>query len=248
MHKVCALAFVIWAAATSIAAAQACVPKTAELIYAACSGQARAELRLLPEDVGATPLTSLDITGGYTAVDRRKGDKPKPVGLMVRDGRIISREYVRFDGVLTIDAAGAPLIQYRRAVNLGGGLFDLNDAGERRAFLSISAREKADVLQSHLLIVNGQVDVTQRASAPRFRRRIMFQTSKGALGVYDSSPRSLTLYEAAMEVARDFAPVMALNLDMGSYDFCRRGADLCGYLTDEGAAKLSNIIRLHIPD
>ncbi|MGB0508057.1 MAG: hypothetical protein ACPGGK_17865, partial [Pikeienuella sp.] len=172
------------------------------------------------------------------------GGKPKPVGLMVRNGQIINREYVRFDGVLTIDVRNRAQIQYRRAVSFGGGLFDLNDGGERRAFLNTAARENASIIQSHLLILNGEVDVAQLASAPRFRRRIMFQTAEGHTGVFDSSPRSLTLYEAAVEVAETFAPEMALNLDMGSYDFCRRGSQLCGYLSVSDAAKLSNIIRL----
>jgi hypothetical protein len=239
---------VLWAAATTVAAAQPCLPLAPELIYAACAGQGRAELRLLPEDAAETPDNALDITGGYTAVDLRKGGKPKPVGLMVRGGEIVNREYVRFDGVLTIDAQNALQVQYRRAVSLGGGLFDLNDAGERRAFLNTAAREKASIIQSHLLILNGEVDVAPRASAPRFWRRILFQTAAGYIGVYDSSPRALTLYEVAEEVAQAYAPVMALNLDMGSYDFCRRGRQLCGYLAADAAAKLSNIIRLYAPE
>lgn len=198
---------------------------------------------MLPEDAAPTPDAALDVTGVYTASDRRAGGKPKPVGLMVRNGEVISREFVRFDGVLVVDAAGVPEIHLRTRVPLGGKAYDLNDRTARAAFLTAAASAGADVAQSHLLIIDGRADVADQAGAPMFRRRIMFQMANGDIGVFDSSPRALTLHDATEEVAARFAPAMALNLDMGSYDFCRRGADLCGLLSDEGAAKLSNLLR-----
>lgn len=216
----------------------------ADLIWADCSGAARLELLLLPEDAGLTPEGALDVTGGYTATDRRAEGKPKPVGLFVRGGDIVSREYARFDGVLLIDQAGAPRIFHRRRAMIGGRSHDLDDPAARFAFLAAVATDGAALLQSHLLIVDGEVDAFDRdGAAPRFRRRILFQTGEGGMAIYDSSPRALTLAEAAAEVKARYAPAMALNLDMGSYDFCSRGGARCGLLSYGDAAKLSNIIR-----
>ncbi len=212
-----------------------------DLIFTSCAG-GDVELRLLPEDADATPDDALDVTGGYTATDRRDKNRPKPVGLFVRDGEVISREYVRFDGVLTI-TDGEPTLHHRRRITFEDQRYDLEDVKDRAAFLSRAVEAGSAVMQSHLLIVDGQVDTAPIDGAPRFRRRILFQMTDGAFGVFDSSPRMLTLNEATEEVAARFAPDMALNLDMGSYDFCRRGARLCGTLGPQSTGKLSNLLR-----
>ena len=218
-----------------------CDLRDADLIFRSCGG-ATVQLRLLPEDAGPTPANALDVTGAYTATDKRSEGWPKPVGLFARGGEVISREYVRFDGVLTI-VGGAPALHYRHDVTLGDDRFDLELASDRARFLDRAATVGAGVLQSHLLIVDGKVDTAPIDGAPRFRRRILFQDAEGGFAVFDSSPRSLTLHEATEEVAARFAPDMALNLDMGSYDYCSRGAEPCGALPISAMGKLSNVLR-----
>lgn len=216
----------------------------ADLLWSTCDGGSRVELLLLPEDAGLTPQDSLDVTGVYTATDRRDEGKPKPVGLFVRAGEVVSREYARFDGLLLIEADGTPRVLYRRRAAFGGETYDLDDAESRQRFIAAVAAAGASVTQSHLLIVDGEVDAFDRdGSAPRFRRRILLQTKDGGTAVYDSSPRPLTLAEAAEEVKTRYAPAMAINLDMGSYDFCSRGRTSCGLLSYADTGKLSNIIR-----
>lgn len=227
--------------ATQAAANGLCAIQNDELIFTNCKGGA-VELRLLPEDEGPTPNSALDVTGAYTATDRREEGRPKPVGLFVRGGEVISREYVRFDGVLTV-TDGAPTLHHRRRVDFSGQRYDLEDLDDRAMFLQRMAETGSDVLQSHLLIVDGAVDTALIEGAPRFRRRILFQMADGRFGVYDSSPRMLTLHEATREVAKNVAPKMALNLDMGSYDFCRVGDSLCGALGPQATGKLSNLLR-----
>ena len=66
---------------------------------------------------------------------------------------------------------------------------------------------------------------------------------------FESSPELLRKVvdegcEAARDVARRFNPKMALNLDMGSYDFCNEGGRNCGALSLEETGKLSNVLRL----
>lgn len=224
--------------------AAACdAPAADDLLYFSCAPEAA--LLVLPEDAGA-PTTSPDaltVTGGYTAVDRREDQKPKPVGLFARDGEIFSREYVRFDGVLVVEG-GALALHHRRRVRLAGRLWDLDRPEERRGFLDAAAASRASLLQSHLLIIDGAVDTAPIADAPVFRRRILFQRADGGIGVWDSGRRAMTLHQAALEAHRLFAPRMAINLDMGSYDFCQRGEALCGALSYAQTGKLSNMIRL----
>lgn len=233
--------FLVGAWATQAAGNGLCALEDDDLIFTSCSGGG-VELRLLPEDAGPTPEGALDVTGAYTATDKRDESRPKPVGLFVRGGEVISREYVRFDGVLTV-TDGAPTLHHRRRVALNGQRYDLENMSDRSAFLASAAKTGSAVMQSHLLIVDGEVDTAPIDGAPRFRRRILFQMKDGAFGVYDSSPRALTLNEATEEVAAKFAPEMALNLDMGSYDFCSRGGALCGALGLQATGKLSNLLR-----
>lgn len=222
-------------------------PDDPGLLFWSCN--AEAAVLLLPEDAGAPPVEPglLTVTGAYTATDRRDEQRPKPVGLFARAGEVVSREYVRFDGVLTIEDR-RPALHYRRDVGLAGRRFDLEDAEQRTAFMDAARDAGASVLQSHLLIVRGRVDTSPVEGAPSFRRRILFETGDGGVGVWDSSPRALTLDEAAREVAERFAPVMALNLDMGSYDFCLKGATLCGALVYAQTGKLSNMLQLRAPE
>lgn len=224
-----------------------CDLQDGDLIFTSCAGGA-VELRLLPEDADSTPDGVLDVTGGYTATDSRDKGRPKPVGLFVRAGEVISREYVRFDGVLTV-TDGQPTLHHRRRISFGDQRYDLEKAANRKAFLSRATETGSAVMQSHLLIVDGKVDTAPIDGAPRFRRRILFQMTDGQFGVFDSTPRMLTLNEATEEVAKRFTPNMALNLDMGSYDFCRRGQRLCGALGPQSTSKLSNLLRFTpVPD
>ncbi|MEM7270642.1 MAG: hypothetical protein AAF401_15490 [Pseudomonadota bacterium] len=212
------------------------------LLWSSCDDP-RIHLRLMPEDAGPTPENALDVTGAYTATDNRKNGAPKPVGLFVRNGEIISREYVRFDGLLTVSSEGKPKLHYRRAVAADDMRLDLENPDQRKLVLERMEQSGGSLLQSHLLIIAGKVDTAPIAGAPLFTRRILFETYEGHLGLYQS-PFPLTLDLAARDVARRFNPKMALNLDMGSYDYCRKGASQCGVLTDGETAKLSNLIRL----
>ncbi len=233
--------FLLGAGAAQAAGSDLCDRLDADLIFTSCAGGA-VELRLLPEDEGPTPEAALDVTGAYTATDRRAEGRPKPVGLFVRGGEVINREYVRFDGVLTV-TDGQPTLHHRRRVAFDSQHFDLEDPADRATFLTRAAHTNSAVLQSHLLIVEGTVDTAPIDGAPRFRRRILFQMADGEFGVFDSSPRMLTLNEATEEVANRFAPEMALHLDMGSFDFCRSGERLCGALGPQSTGKLSNLLR-----
>ncbi|MEC9434822.1 MAG: hypothetical protein VYD87_18105 [Pseudomonadota bacterium] len=228
----------------------AALPEGEGLLGAACPGPGAVELLLLPEDAARlddAPEGGLTVTGAYTGLDKREGERPKPVGVFLRGGEVASRELARMDGLLIVDPDGAARIALASAAPMDGRRHDLTTLEGRAAFLSAAQAGGASVMQSHLLIRDGALDLRPVEDAPLAVRRVLFQARDGALGLWQSGGRALTLHAAAEELARDHAPVMALNLDMGGYDFCERagrGAAACGLVDRAGMAKLSNLLRL----
>jgi len=151
------------------------------------------------------------------------------------------------DGVLIIGPeSGAPALYHRTKVPLGGRDYDLTQLAERRDFAAAASAARLSVLQSHLLIVDGKVDVRPQDEAPVFARRMLFVSADG-FGIYQPEG-AMTLLSAAEQLAGELAPTMALNLDMGSYDYCRVSAsgpeNACGILGPDNTDKLSNLLML----
>ena len=235
------------------AAAQACPSEEGTLLFHSCHGRATAEILLLPEEAGELEMPGGDdglvVGGAYTGTDRREGGRPNPVGLFVDGGRVISPNLARMDGILIIGPDAQPRLYHATRVPLGGGTTDLTDPDRRHDFAEAAARQGRSVLQSHLLITDGIVDVRPRSDAPKARRRLLF-IGPGGWGVYQTA-HPVTLFEAATEVQRQFRPEMALNLDMGSFDYCietRAGvATNCGVLSASQTDKLSNLLQFTRP-
>jgi len=239
----------VWPAA----GAAACPPPSAELLFHSCWGRARLHVALLPEELPLPPASGsgrrLIVTGSYTARDTRGEGLPKPVGLFVDGGQVVNPNLGRMDGVLVVDPeVGLPLLHHRARVPLGGDVYDLTELAQRRAFLAAAAASGHSVLQSHLLIVDGGVDVAVQENAPVFLRRMLFVDAVG-FGIYQPSG-ALTLLDAAERLAKAHAPQMALNLDMGSYDYCRsavNGVETgCGVLGGNDTSRLSNLLVLSL--
>jgi hypothetical protein len=235
------------------ATAAACPPPSDELLFHSCWGQGRLAVVLLPEDLplpeAAAPGRRLVVTGAYTARDSRGGGLTKPVGLFVHGGAVINPNLGRMDGVLLVDPAnGQPALHHRARLPLGGRDYDLTVLDQRRAFLYEASAHGLSVLQSHLLIVEGRVDVRPQDDAPVFIRRMLFSDGEG-FGLYQTRWPE-TLHDAARQLAEALAPRMALNLDMGSYDYCQRTeADAeasCGRLDRDDTGKLSNLLVLSV--
>jgi len=234
-----------------VAPAGACPAPSDQLLFHSCWGDARIAVLLLPEEL-PLPEPSAEgrrmvVTGAYTGRENRTEGRPKPVGLFVHRGTVINRNLGRMDGVLLIDpATGQPELHHRQRLVLGGRSFDLTQLDQRLAFLAGASALGVSALQSHLLIVDGAVDVREQEDAPVFTRRILFVDAEG-FGLYQTRwPQ--TLFDAAHQVLSDLAPRMALNLDMGSYDYCQRteeGVESgCGALDRSSTAKLSNLLML----
>ena len=234
----------------SAGAALACPPVSETLLMHSCWGQARAEIVLLPEQadsVTRAPAASLSVTGAYTGTEPRANGAPNPVGLFVHGGRVINPNLARMDGVLVIDPEhGVPEIYPRTTVRTKGGAVDLTDPEARAAFAADAAARGLSVLQSHLLIVDGTLDVRPVEDAPTAKRRFLILDEHG-YGIAQTAG-SETLYQAGLWVAETYEPRMALNLDMGSYDYCllqmKDGQEICGVLGVTETQRLSNLLRL----
>lgn len=231
--------------------AAACPEASDSLLFHSCWGAARLDIALAPEDL---PLPAppddglrLIVTGAYTATDTRADDRPKPVGLFLRRGEVINRNLARMDGVLILEPeSDRPELQHRDRVELGGRVYDLADLEQRRTFIAEAAEMGMSILQSHLLVDAGEADVAPLDGAPISVRRVLFADAHG-FGIWQSET-PLTLYDATAQIMTALEPQMAMNLDMGSYDFCRRaetGVETsCGGLVSDGARKLSNLLVL----
>lgn len=225
----------------------------AEVQGTACPGPGAAEILLAPEALAgldAAPPGAITVTGAYTAAapDLRADGHPRPVGLFIHRGRSVTPDLARMDGLLIVAADGTARIVTTAAAPMGGALHDLRRLSERRAFARAAAELGASVLQSHLLIRDGRLDLRPVEGAPRAPRRLLLADADGRLSLWRAR-RPVTLHEAAVEALAAQAPTMALNLDTGSFDFCVRmgpaGPAPCGLLMREGAARLSNLLRLH---
>jgi len=234
-------------------AAGACPEPSDRLVFHSCWGTARAGLLVLPESALPPPETDarlrLIVSGAYTGRDSRDGDKPNPVGLFLHRGRVINPNLARMDGILMIAPEGASVeIAHRARVPLGPQRYDLRDPETRSAFRRAAAERGLSVMQSHLLIVDGRLDVSPRPEAPKFVRRMLFTDAHG-YGLYQTAGPA-TLHAAAQGIAAAVAPGMALNLDMGSFDFCLRAEAgqerRCGLRGRENTARLSNLLVLEL--
>lgn len=251
-----AAAFIL--ACLAAGGAAACPEPSEELVFHSCWGEAEARIALLPEETLGPPPESgvrIAVTGAYTAEEARDGDaegagpRPNPVGFFMHEGRLVNPNMTRMDGMLIVDpGAGTLSLHNRAAVELGGRTYNLRRVAPRRDFAAEARERGLSVLQSHLLIIDGKPDVSDVEDAPEFRRRILFTDADG-YGVFETAG-AVTLYDAAMALDERHDPQMALNLDMGSYDFCFRAEDgverRCGVVARQDTGKLSNLIVLTV--
>jgi len=241
-----AVLLLIWAAP-----AAACPEPGPDILIHTCWGDLRVRVLLLAAEAERldAPPGSVTVTGGYTGTEERESGGPLPVGLFVHRGAVVNPNMGRMDGILVVRPDGSASIFHRERVRAGGRSMDLTALPARRAFAAMAKAEGWSVLQSHLLVVAGKLDVRPRDGAPTTLRRILIQDAAG-LGIVQT-PRAMTLFEAGDWAMRTYRPLMAMNLDMGTYDYCRRlGPDVgdvaenCGRVGQSGLAILSNLIRV----
>lgn len=234
--------------------AQACPEPSPTMLWHSCWGEASFALHLLPEDLPLAPVAPgaerLTVTGAYTARAPREGGHPEPVGLFLRQGELIGRHLARMDGILIVAPDGrSARIAHRGAVRLGDAVYDLSGFETRARFLREAVAARVSLIQSHLLVVDGRSDVGEVENAPAYTRRLLVEDTDG-IGLWQSR-WPVTLAQAARDVIAEIGPRMAMNLDMGSFDFCLRerpeaAPESCGVVAPDATevAKLSNLVSL----
>jgi len=214
-----------------------------DVLFSGCAGDVTARLVLVPEG-GVVPQAGtglqVTVTGAYTS-----GEKREPEGLFIVAGEALDPYPQGWDGVAMIDGSGRLSVHHAGRIDVGNERFDLRRKASRIAFAQAAKARKWSAFQSHLLVIDGKVDTKPREGAPRFARRLLYTLADGSIGLYETPP--LTLHDAAVAIDAALAPVMALNLDMGSYDYCRiegAGPRNCGALALGQTGKLSNLLVL----
>jgi len=219
-----------------------------DTLFSSCEGSVNAELLVLPQEPGTTSDAAsriVTVTGTYSS-----GDRFGIEGLALKNGQVISSRFQGWDGGLLITRDGTPSIANVARLNLLNESYNLKNKTERTAFVNAAKTEQASFIQSHLLITDGRLDTREVEGAPKFQRRILYSDKMGALSLYDSGTRRLTLFEAAKELHETHKAHMALNLDMGSYDFCEittlDSVKICGVLASSEDSRLTNLLRFTI--
>ena len=226
------------------AAALAC-PDDPRLLAFSCAQPVSVHLHALEQGEVApeTPPDTLVVTGTYSS-----GDRYGIEGLAIVSGRVVSSRFQGWDGLAIFSPAGEVSLHNVVRVPLGATTFNLRDTRQRETFVSQAEAAGLSVIQSHLLISDGRLDVRDIPDQPRYRRRILFSTEAGDVGTFDTSPAALTLFDAATALEELARPVMALNLDMGAYDYCSRNdkgkLQDCGLLQRDRTDVLTNILTI----
>ncbi|MCI4665598.1 MAG: hypothetical protein MRY74_12835 [Neomegalonema sp.] len=239
----CASVYLVGARATGLAKSILAIEPKA--------GVAETRLLFLPEDRArldapvAPGEIRITVTGAYTSAEA-----PRPEGFTIRAGNPTRPWPQGWDGLLVIDAKGRASIHDVSQVKLGEKSFNLRAKPERKAFVDLATRGGFSVIQSHLLIREGVLDLKKVDGAPVARRRLLFQTTDGRIGIFDSTPKVMTLYEAARSLQEMTSPAMALNLDTGTYDFCEirtvKKVRPCGLLGRSRVEALTNLFEFSL--
>ena len=140
-----------------------------------------------------------------------------PAGLALDKGRVINPAVQRFNGALVIDGSGTATVERIDAMPAGRTTLRVRSTyRDYVAWLTQAEAQQLSMVQSHLLVDNGE-PVVDRNAQDRLSRRAVFVTPGGGLHLYDSGARQETLWDAAEFLRNNYRAVAALNLEAGPY-------------------------------
>jgi hypothetical protein len=164
-----------------------------------------------------TKSNRIVMAGGYTAPDSL------PDGLTIVNGTVVNPTLQKFDGLIIIHPNHQIELTNVDNIRLNETVLHLkSNPTDLTTLLNIATKNKISILQSHLLLDKGMILIGEKASTRVFRRRVIFQTSDHQLYVYDSLDKKETLLETATRLKQQFGANTAINLDMGTYNYCWR--------------------------
>lgn len=144
-----------------------------------------------------------------------------PAGLTIDKGEVVNPVIQDFDGLLQIWPDGQLQITHINALqNNLKNLRIRSSYADYIDFMKQAEQTKLTVLQSNLLLNDGEVLVKDDPLLKKLQRRIIFRTSDGGLHVYDSLDKEQTLFEAAQYLKDHYHAQSAINLETGTYSFC----------------------------
>jgi hypothetical protein len=225
------------------AMAEGCPARAQVSVFHSCEIPAVVDLQFHPLKLEHAPTEILSVTGAYSSADRFGVE-----GLAIDADRLVSSRFQGWDGFLLVSPSGVPQIFNASEIQLGDTSYNLKRQPDRREFVAQARDDGYSLIQSHLLIVDGALDVRHVEKARRFVRRMFFTDSAG-WGVYETKS-AVTLYDAALEIQEALNPDMVMNLDMGAYNYCQQntvdGFKACGDLFTK-AENLTNLITIQLP-
>jgi len=145
-----------------------------------------------------------------------------PTGLCIINGEIINPALQKWNGLLILNKDRQ--LNIYSADDLTVDFKDLKiktNYNDYIDFVEKLKQDKLSVIQSHLILYKGNVLIENNPQEKKFRRRIIFQTADNSIHIYDSFDKEVTLFDIATSLHADFKAVSAINLDMGTYNFCK---------------------------
>jgi len=182
---------------------------------------------------------SLIITGAYTSSYKR------PVGLFSSNGKIINPAIKKWTGILIVKNKKM-YIENARNIPIEFKIINIiENFNDYLFFLKWVEKNDISVLQTHMLVDNSKVVVSNKNNK-KFRRRVIYEDINNNIKIYDSENKKLTLFDLSNILIKNHKAKKAINLDMGTYDYCSYKKDNkttnCGYLKDTNI--LSNLIEI----
>lgn len=144
-----------------------------------------------------------------------------PVGLTIKEGKVVNPVIQKFDGLLIIGPDGK--IHLTHIDELRYNLKNLHiktSFPDYMEFIDVATKDKLTVLQSHLIINNGMILFEDNPGQKKLRKRILFQTEDDGIHIYDSLGKEQSLFEAAKFVKDKYKAFRAVNLETGTYNYC----------------------------
>lgn len=144
-----------------------------------------------------------------------------PVGLNVLRGEVINPAIQKFDGLILLDREGQISLTHIDHLEYNLKPYRIRSSfSDYKSFLQKASKDRLSVLQSHLILNHGNILIQDNANGRKMRRRVLFATSDGGIHIYDSFEKDHSLFDAAKFVKDTYAAQIAINLDMGDFNFC----------------------------
>ena len=181
------------------------------------------------------------MSGTYTSPTR------VPAGLTIDKGRVVNPAIQDFDGIIEIWPDGKLQITHIDALqNNLKSLRIRNSFTDYVDFMKAAEQLGLTVLQSNLLVNNGDILVKEDPLLKKLQRRVLFQTADDSIHVYDSLDKEQTLYETAQILKERYKAQRAINLETGSYSFCtiNRNNKLINRTNAKPGTVISNLLIL----